>query len=306
MQTLLLSDIHVDTHFSYAVDPERWQCDDPDESVVIDTLEYIWKSYEIPVTDRLILAGDYSNDFLTFSRIIPWLSSKYKSVMLVAGNHDAVVRGSTPSKSNLQFRSTEQKFAHMKDVCRKFDNVVFLDEEERHTLLTKRICGCMGFCDFKCEAPLDGVAALKWKRYWFDGKFWRYFTQEPGLIWNHYDKVMEEMMAFNPKVMVTHFVPYQLGVSFDFRNDPWNYVFYFNAEKYLDMMDNDTYWFCGHVHGRRKAEYVNSKGNVIHIMCNPLGYPGERSKYCELLDYRGEKLERGSCSISDKDFIFDL
>lgn len=307
MKTLLLSDIHVDMQFAYAVEPERLKCDDPDESVVTDTLEYMWKFYNIPETEGIIIPGDFSNDFLTFSRTIPWLSNRYKSVMLVAGNHDAVVRGSTPSKSNLQFTSTEQKFAHMKDVCRKYDNVVFLDEEERHTLISKGIGGCMGFCDFKCEAPTYGMDAFTaWKRNWFDGKYMRYFNQEPGKIWNHYEKALTDILAHGPKVVVTHFVPYELGVPFDFRNDPWNYVFYFMGEKFLDMMENDTYWFCGHVHGRRMADYVNSKGNMIHIRCNPLAYPGERSNYCDIVDYTGETIKRSSKPVTDSDFIFDL
>src|SRR5574344_611473 len=104
--------------------------------------------------------------------------------------------------------------------------------------------------------------------------------------------MMMDIVKQKPKVMVTHFVPYQLGVQYDFRNDPWNYAFYFDAEKYLDEMENDTYWICGHTHGKRMAEHVNSKGNVIHIRCNPFGYPSDVMPYCDILDYTGEKLIR--------------
>ena len=307
MKTLLISDIHVDLWFSSAVAPERLKLDDPEADVTTDTLEYMWKFHSIPETEAIIIAGDFSNDYLTFTRIIPWLSAKYKKVMLVFGNHDAVVRGGTPSHSNLQFTSTEQKFAHMKDVCRQYDNVTVLDEEETHTRFRDGIGGCMGFCDFQCEAPQYGLDAFsKWKNYWFDGVHLRYFNQEPAAIWAHYDKAMTDILAAHPKVMVTHFVPYELGVSFEFRNDPWNYVFYFNAKKYLDMMDDNTYWLCGHVHGRRKAEYVNEKGNRIHIVCNPLAYPGERNAYCDVVDYTGDKLVRTSTTVTDDDFIIDL
>lgn len=302
MKTLVLSDIHVDIHFPYAVKPSRLKLDDPKADVVIDSMDYLWKFYIIPIVDRIILAGDYSNDYLTFSRMIPWIAAKYKEVYLVLGNHDLAVRGSTPSKSNLPFVSSEKKIEAMKIICAKHDNVHILDGE-----VINGIGGCMGMCDFKCEAPTYGLDAFTaWKRNWFDGKHWRYFNQEPGKIWNHYDEKMMNIVTQKPKVVVTHFVPYELGIPHDFRNDPWNYVFYFKGDKFFEELDNDTYWICGHVHGKRMADYVNSKGNVIHIICNPLGYPGERIAYCDFVDYTGPKIERSSFPTTFEDFIIDI
>lgn len=302
MKTLILSDIHVDIHFPYAVKPSRLKLDDPKADVVIDSMDYLWKFYNIPIVDRIILAGDYSNDYLTFSRMIPWIAAKYKEVYLVLGNHDLTVRGSTPSKSNLPFVSSEKKIEAMKIVCAKHDNVHILDGE-----VINGIGGCMGMCDFKCEAPTYGLDTFTaWKRNWFDGKYWRYFNQEPGKIWNHYDEKMMNIVTQKPKVVVTHFVPYELGIPHDFRNDPWNYVFYFKGDKFFEELDNDTYWICGHVHGKRMADYVNSKGNVIHIICNPLGYPGERIAYCDFVDYTGPKIERSSFPTTFEDFIIDI
>lgn len=302
MKTLVLSDIHVDIHFPYAVKPSRIKLDDPKADVVIDSMDYLWKFYNIPIVDRIILAGDYSNDYLTFSRMIPWIAAKYKEVYLVLGNHDLAVRGSTPSKSNLPFVSSEKKIEAMKIVCAKHDNVYILDGE-----VINGIGGCMGMCDFKCEAPTYGLDAFTaWKRNWFDGKYWRYFNQEPGKIWNHYDEKMMNIVTQKPKVVVTHFVPYELGIPHEFRNDPWNYVFYFRGDKFFEELDNDTYWICGHVHGKRMADYVNSKGNVIHIICNPLGYPGERDTYCDFVDYTGPKIERSSFPTTFEDFIIDI
>ena len=302
MKVLLLSDIHVEFQERYAVEPTRLISTEPTEDIVFDTLDYIWDYYDIPITDGLILAGDYSNDYGRFTHIIPWLSKKYSKVWLVLGNHDLTCRGATDSLSNLQFASTEQKIAKMKELCSGYPNIYLLDGS-----VHSGIGGCAGFCDFRCEAPSFGLDPFtRWKRQWYDGKYMRYFGQEPRKIWEHYDIVMEKLTKQHPKVMVTHFVPYQLGVSFDFRNHPWNYVFYFNAEKYLENMGDDTYWFCGHVHGRRKAEYVNSHGNHIHIWCNPIGYPGEHSKYIEMLDYSKEKLKRTSTVGSHEFFIIDL
>lgn len=302
MKYLILSDIHIDFFFKYAVEPQRAYVDDPEESVITETLDWMWKSYNIPETEGLILGGDYSNDYLTFSRMIPWLAKKYKDVYLVLGNHDLTVRGATPSKANLQFTSSEQKIAKMKEDCDKFDNIHFLEGD-----VINGIGGCMGMCDFRCEPPrygLDGFTS--WKRHWYDGKHWRYFQQVPGAIWNHYDKRLTDIIGQQPKMIITHFVPYELGIPFEFRNNNWNYVFYFKGEKFFDMLENDTIWVCGHVHGCREAIYVNSKGKKIHIICNPLAYPGERSTYADIVDYTGDKIKRTQKPVKMEDYVIDF
>jgi len=54
------------------------------------------------------------------------------------------------------------------------------------------------------------------------------------------------------------------------------------------------------------AYYVNSKGNLITIMCNPFGYPNDYMPYCDVLDYTGEKLVRKQERVSHEDFIIDV
>ena len=302
MKYYILSDLHIDFYEAYAVKPARYKMADPAEDVTIDTLEYIWNTHFLPEADAIILAGDYSNDYLRFSRMIPWISKKYPEVYLVLGNHDLTCRGATDSKSNLQFTSSEQKIAKMKEICDAIPNVHFLDGN-----IVNGIGGCMGMCDFKCEAPTYGLDAFtNWKRNWYDGKYWRYFRQVPSAIWNYQEQLMMNIVKQKPKIMVTHFVPYELGVPFDFRVDPWNYVFYFKGEQFLEEMENDSYWICGHVHGRRMAEYVNSKGNVIHIRCNPFGYPQDYMPYCDIVDYTGEKIERTQTRMTHEDFIIEV
>lgn len=229
MKVLCLSDIHADIWFTHAVKPARLKVDDPAEDVVYDTLEYIWDFKDIPLdVDGIIVAGDIGNDYLTTTRTLAWLANKYEKVWAVAGNHDMTVCGGTPSKSNLQFTSSEQKLQAMIDATLKFPNYhcYLLNGDKR-----LGVAGCMGMCDFKCETPSYGLDPFtNWKRKWYDGKYWRYLSQ-PREIWDHYDKLMTDIVQQKPKVMVTHFVPYQLGVPFEFRNDPWNYVFYFDAEK---------------------------------------------------------------------------
>ena len=102
MKALILSDIHVDMWFQYANAPKEFRVDDPVEEVTYKTMDYLWNSiFQFPKTDAIIIPGDIANDFLTFTREINWLSKKYKEVYFVPGNHDILVRGATPSQSNL-------------------------------------------------------------------------------------------------------------------------------------------------------------------------------------------------------------
>ena len=114
MKALILSDIHPDMYYQYAVDSKRLRNPDPKEDVVMETLDWMWKTYGIPETEAILLSGDLSNDYLTFTRTIKWLADKYSQTYLCLGNHDLIVRGATTSQSNLQFTSSEQKLDKMK------------------------------------------------------------------------------------------------------------------------------------------------------------------------------------------------
>lgn len=53
------------------------------EDVVISTMEYLWKTFDYPDTDAIVLAGDVTNDWLTYTRAVKWLSKKYKDVIRI-------------------------------------------------------------------------------------------------------------------------------------------------------------------------------------------------------------------------------
>lgn len=300
MKALVLSDIHVDIWFCYAVKPNRLRLDDPKEDVVFDTMDDLWERKHIPETDAIIIPGDLSNDYLTFTREITWLAKKYKQVYLVAGNHDLVVRGGTPSKSNLQFTSSEAKIAAMLEYCKQFDNVHMLENT-----MHNGIAGCMGFCDFKCECNPKFDYRTDWKRHWFDGKHWRYFNQEPGAIWNYYEDNLNKLVP-TADIVVTHFAPYETGVPFEYRNDPWNKVFYFNALPFMEQMKDNSYWLFGHVHDPRIAHWLTDSGKLITLMCNPLGYPQDNPYYTTVYDAAGQDLQRKTIAYDMNDFIIDI
>jgi Icc-related predicted phosphoesterase len=274
MRYFVLSDIHTDLWFTFAVDRQRLECYDPHESVTRETLDYIWKLRDYPTdVDGIIVPGDITNDYQSTCYTIKWLSEKYKKVYIVIGNHDMTVRGGTPSQSNLQFLSSYEKVTNIGRYADSLGNCYLLD-----TSMRERIAGTMGFADFKCCCPDAAWAErskLYWKRSWYDGKYWRGKDFNADSLWKAESSRMRTLCLMQPKVMVTHFTPIQLGISFDFRNDPLNALFYFDAREFLEIFDHDAYWLCGHVHEAKRAVYTNAKGFKITILCNPNGYPEE-------------------------------
>ena len=301
MKCLVLSDLHPDMWFSYATKPSRWKQEDPKEDVVFDTLDWMWNTHEIPSTPAILIAGDLANDYLTFTREIKWLSQKYEQVYLTLGNHDLIVRGATPSKSNLQFKSSEEKIAKMKECCSAYPNVHLLDGD-----VVNGIGGTMMSCDLKCENYGGINYTIKWQREWFDGKHWRYMNQSPVDIWKNEEEKMNKIIEQKPKVILGHFAPYEVGVSWEFRNSPHNVFFFFNGSPFFNKLTQETTWVCGHIHDRKICEWENDSGTKIKILCNPFGYPGEGNPYTDYTVVKDGKIERESIKTTQSDFIIEI
>ena len=263
MKALLLSDIHIDFRYQYSVFPAK---DDYTADECLTTFNEWWNVVSLPDTPALISAGDFSNDYRTFKQFMPFLASKYEKVYIVLGNHDLTVRGATPSKSNQKFKTSEDKIGEMRAFLKKKCPNVHLLEGD----MVDGVAGCMGMCD------IDPPMHLMWKRRWYDGVHWRYMDMQPETIWNHYKDEMHRLIAQKPKVMVTHFAPYEMGVAAKYRFDRNTPFFYFNGKEFLEEMPDDSYWVCGHVHNQFKTDYTKDNGGIVHIIANPHGYPGER------------------------------
>lgn len=261
MKVFIQSDIHIDF---YSVQTTNY------DTVKVNFEEQYSRMF-LPA-DALILAGDVANDYNTQKMFYRFLGEKYKDVYVVFGNHDLVVNGATFGNGNPFKRSEERMEAIKKD---------FKDDKHIHILdgdMLDGIAGCMGMCDMM-YSPRPSVDKVKkliyWAHSWFDGRHWNYMHNEFQKIWDHYDKTMMTLVKKHPKIMMTHFCPIELGMKREYENDICSSFFYFNGKKYLDEMEDGSYWICGHTHTAYKKDYINSKGNTIHLVCNPMGYPSE-------------------------------
>lgn len=307
MKYFFLSDLHTDFWWQYA--NERSECEQPDppEEVTRKTLDHLWgkqKRYDYPTdVDGIVVPGDLGNDWNTQTWTLKWLREKYKRVIYIPGNHDIAVRGGTPSKSNLPFKTSAMKIEDLRKFC-KDSGITMLEGD-----VVDGIGGCMMMTDFSVLNPaLKSWSQLNWKRHWYDGKTWRYFDNQPDEIMDHYRRMMDKIVAQKPRAIVTHFAPSVMPIPFDYRNDPCQNFFYFDAYKWLNEIEKDTIWICGHVHDNMRATYLNKKGALITCMCNPQGYPGDelRSISCseQVEGERGRKLSREE--LATEKFIIEI
>lgn len=217
--------------------------------------------------------GDVANDFTTQRHFYQFLGTKYADVYITFGNHDLVVAGATFGNGNPFDKSEKRINAILRE---------FRDSKNIHILEGRNVngfAGCMGMCDFSYKpAQFSKVDYFSvWQYQWFDGRHWRYMDNQSYQIWQFYENMMNNLVKTQPKFMITHFVPVELGVNPSYKSDLNTAFFMFSGKQFLDQMPNDSYWICGHTHDSWKTDYVNSSGNTIHLLCHPMGYPQENT-----------------------------
>ena len=154
------------------------------------------------------------------------------------------------------------------------------------TEIINGIGGTMGMCDLHYTTLFDigtPEKLKKWRKNWFDGKNWHFKTKDwkvgykiNPIAFSEYEKSkLMEIVKQQPKIVMTHFAPIELGVQRWAENSTSTCFFYFDGKKFLDELDHETWWFCGHIHAIGHCDYINAKGQTIHIWALPQGYPGE-------------------------------
>ena len=259
MLTYFISDIHVDF---YNVQSRNYE-------TLVPGFEDLFGRYFLPA-EAVCIAGDIANDYFTQAAFLRFISGKYGKVFVVCGNHDLVVSGATFGNGN-PFHTSEEKVAAVKEFLKEYPNVYLLDGN-----VVDGIGGCMGMCDLKytCPTTFNVNVPLEWRKSWFDGRHWDYCGQNPAAIWELESGKMKAALAECPKVMVTHFCPTQMGIQECYRDDFATAFFYFDGEEFLSKMKPGSIWQCGHTHGTFDTVY-----NGVRIICNPLGYPEERTGF---------------------------
>lgn len=275
----VMSDIHIDFYLDLWKNNKEWGTQDTKiYENCIPSFEKFYELYMQPA-DVLIFPGDCANDYYAQINFYKFLGTKYNDVYVVFGNHDLCIKA-TFGNGN-PFKYTEQRCNAVKDMFKTDPHIHILDGE-----LIDDIGGTMGMCDFHYSTNFDMGIPYKikqWQTHWFDGKNWHIKTPEwhngfrinPIAIWVNEKQKMLNIIKHQPKIMITHFCPMELGVQREYENSSSTSYFYFEGKELLDMFEHEAWWFCGHIHAIGQCDYVNAKGNIIHIWALPNGYPGE-------------------------------
>ena len=270
MTIYMTSDLHVDHYINHRVSLEN----------------YIYNA--LKPADVLCVAGDTCDDPHLFVEFYKAVSPRYKKIFVVFGNHDLMVHNDSYFRNN-PFTETQAKLDFLKAEVSKLGNVSILDGTVEEFEGVK-FGGTMAFNDwtwaFNLNPDPDGNIPkflYNW-HYWFDYVNWNYMNNNHPEILGSEMKKLDHIVAQKPDIIMTHYIPLFFGVEKEYYYSESTTYFYFNGEKYLDQLKDQSIWLAGHTHSVRTKDLLQGDGRTIHLKLNPVGYPDEDSGNAERMD----------------------
>ena len=270
MTIYMTSDLHVDHYINHRVSLEN----------------YIYNA--LKPADVLCVAGDTCDDPHLFVEFYKAVSPRYKKIFVVFGNHDLTVHNDSYFRNN-PFTETQAKLDFLKAEVSKLGNVSILDGTVEEFEGVK-FGGTMAFNDwtwaFNLNPDPDGNIPkflYNW-HYWFDYVNWNYMNNNHPEILGSEMKKLDHVVAQKPDIIMTHYIPLFFGVEKEYYYSESTTYFYFNGEKYLDQLKDQSIWLAGHTHSVRTKNLLQGDGRTIHLKLNPVGYPDEDSGNAERMD----------------------
>lgn len=270
MTIYMTSDLHVDHYINHRVSLEN----------------YIYNA--LKPAEVLCVAGDTCDDPHLFVEFYKAVSPRYKKIFVVFGNHDLTVHNDSYFRNN-PFTETQAKLDFLKAEVSKLGNVSILDGTVEEFEGVK-FGGTMAFNDwtwaFNLNPDPDGNIPkflYNW-HYWFDYVNWNYMNNNHPEILGSEMKKLDHIVAQKPDIIMTHYIPLFFGVEKEYYYSESTTYFYFNGEKYLDQLKDQSIWLAGHTHSVRTKDLLQGDGRTIHLKLNPVGYPDEDSGNPERMD----------------------
>ena len=206
--------------------------------------------------DLLLISGDFGNSLDTIKECLSVISKSCKQFVFVLGNHDLTVEW------DKDINTTAEKIRRIEDFTSTLGNATLLGQSQNLTEVDHvLIGGTMGIWGVQ---PNDYLSELEWKANWFDGKYWGEDATLSKVLTLETSR-LDYITKAKPKIVLTHFAPWQCSTNPKYHGSKKNKYFYFHIEHY--DYSGIPYWGCGHTHDAHKLKIGDTQ-----VMLNPLGY----------------------------------
>lgn len=287
MQFDLISDIHLDFWVEYSRNHLKL-------NKRLD--EFIRKIIPENPSRTLVIAGDLGHYNKQNYMLLNKLKTHYKSILLVAGNHDYYLI--TKSIRNKYRYHSVNRLDEMKQMVRNLSDVFYLDgnkvEIEGITYGGTGMWYDFEYGAQKLHKSKDEIYD-HWKDYSNDSVL---IAGTPRLIESMFQSEAEKLNTIieASDVIVTHISPDWSAIPADRLNYLANSFYYFDGGSYFPKI-KDKIWCYGHVH--RREDYINHHCRFINAS---LGYPDENEELPKkIITVRGQEALKNEADAASSD-----
>nr|WIL03362.1 metallophosphoesterase [Cedratvirus plubellavi] len=220
-----------------------------------------------PCADYLALCGDVGSPALPLYReFISWCSERWKMVFLVAGNHEYYsARKTVPEIKE-----------RIKGIVSNFSNVYFLDDQGME-VDGFRIYGTTLWSEVENKRFIKD-SMNDYRRINIKENHYRKNISPQDMLDMHkvcLEKLKEEISTCTkPLVILSHYLPSYQCIDDKYQDHACNSAYASNLEGLIKSPV--ILWLYGHSHQAKEVEI-----NSVPCLSNPLGYPGEKTGYCD-------------------------
>ncbi len=252
MKIAILSDIHLDMNTAYVGE---------------NLFDIFVQCLKDKAPDLILIAGDLSDHVSSTLKIIERVEQLLGiKVLFVPGNHDIWSKKNESSLYNYELFATHASSLINRPYLLPNDYVII---------------GEMGWFDYTFAAPYITVRQIqKELQHWGDHKYTNWGCNHIALNERFLAQAEKQLLHYPDKkiIFASHFVPYKEFLIPSNSYMDWDlYNAFMGSSKLGELLDRHQhieYLVFGHTHER----YGTTSFRKKKVICNPLGYIGERSK----------------------------
>jgi hypothetical protein len=148
-------------------------------------------------------------------------------------------------------------------------NLTVLDND---TFTYKEVCFIGSTLWSNLSNPLDAfIAEQRLSDFRMPGLTVDWYLKKHMYSVEYIEKCLQDLTAFESKVVITHHCPSPRSVDKKYKDNALNPCFFTDLDYLMESINAPKVWIHGHTHTRFDYMIENTR-----IVCNPLGYPGEK------------------------------